>query len=310
MVAADWVAASVRARLLAERRAGAGLCRTIAAQPNLTDALALLAGSAYGPHLPEEETLGASQRAIGDTVLWELRVLAGWMPARGTPLARAAAAAFERDNLVALFRQLEGGHDAGDYFELGALASVWPRAQGATSVEELNGLLRQSPWGDPGQPATAGAAADVLTALWLRRLVGVAPGARDWAQQASVLLVARGLLIDGTAPTDRLSRLLWPLIGSEWSSASDLSALREGLSLSARQILDDVDSSEDLWRAEARLAGNVEAGGFQLLRGVASGPDIVLGALAVLAVDAWRTRAALGAAAAAAGIPEVFDVMA
>jgi hypothetical protein len=40
------------------------------------------------------------------------------------------------------------------------------------------------------------------------------------------------------------------------------------------------------------------------------GPDVVLGAIAVLALDAWRVRAALAAAAAGAGSSEVLDAAA
>jgi hypothetical protein len=51
----------------------------------------------------------------------------------------------------------------------------------------------------------------------------------------------------------------------------------------------------------------VEKDGFRLLRGSMPGPDVVLGAIAVLSTDAWRVRAALTAAAAAAGSSEVLD---
>jgi hypothetical protein len=51
----------------------------------------------------------------------------------------------------------------------------------------------------------------------------------------------------------------------------------------------------------------VEKDGFRLLRGSRPGPDVVLGAIAVLSTDAWRVRAALTAAAAGAGSSEVLD---
>ena len=49
---------------------------------------------------------------------------------------------------------------------------------------------------------------------------------------------------------------------------------------------------------------------FGLLRSALPGPDAVLGALAVLATDAWRVRAALASAALGSGRSEVLDAVA
>ena len=54
----------------------------------------------------------------------------------------------------------------------------------------------------------------------------------------------------------------------------------------------------------------VEADGFALLRRPRAGPEVVLGAIAVMAMDAWRVRAALAAAAAGTGSSEVLDAVA
>ncbi|WAP50822.1 hypothetical protein OL239_12580 [Arthrobacter sp. ATA002] len=71
-----------------------------------------------------------------------------------------------------------------------------------------------------------------------------------------------------------------------------------------------MDHPADLWRAEAALAARVENDGFRLIRAGLPGPNTVLGAMAVLATDAWRVRAALAAAAAHAGTSEVLDAVA
>jgi hypothetical protein len=71
-----------------------------------------------------------------------------------------------------------------------------------------------------------------------------------------------------------------------------------------------VDRPADLWRAEAALAVRIESDGFSLLRAGLPGPDVVLGAMAVLAADAWRVRAALASAALHAGTSEVLDAVA
>ena len=42
--------------------------------------------------------LGSAQRAIAETALWHVRVLAGWMPPRGIELVRILAAWFELAN--------------------------------------------------------------------------------------------------------------------------------------------------------------------------------------------------------------------
>mgnify|MGYP003308788518 CR=1 FL=1 len=397
----DWVAASVRARSMAQRRVGAGTCRTIAAAPGLPEALAQLADTVYGRELQSAQTLShahratlsQAHRATRRTVLWQLRVLAGWLPAGGTRLVRAAAAAFEADNILALNVSLRreyaasgnaahsaagptagnaaqaAGPTAGDAagigtgtgtgfgagtvkaFDLGGLATAWPRLQTAATEEELRLALASSPWGDPG-PETA--LSDVLTAVWLRRLTAEAAAARPWAAAAAALVAARIVLVDRTAPAPRLLTLLRPLLGTAWAGSGDPATtgpagiaqasapdpagldsapedsagqdsagqdsahpgsagpefLRNTLPPAAAQALDGVNRAADLWRAEAALAARIESEGFSLLRAGLPGPDVVLGAMAVLATDAWRVRAALASAAVRAGTSEVLNAVA
>ncbi|WP_372595626.1 hypothetical protein, partial [Actinotalea sp.] len=96
----DWVAASVRARAMARRRAGAGACRQAAACADLRSALRRLDGTAYAERWGVDQGLERAQDATLRTVLWQLRVLAGWLPASGTRLLRAVAAGFERENIL------------------------------------------------------------------------------------------------------------------------------------------------------------------------------------------------------------------
>lgn len=323
---ADWVAATVRARSLGRRRVGAGGCRVIAAQPALAEALALLAPTAYADRLPPGADLAAAERATHETVLWRLRVLAGWMPATGAQLFRALAAPYERDNVVALARHLQDGRVVPEPFDLGTLATAWPLLRVATSVPELGALLRRSPWGevDADDPAVL---RDVLTLVWWRRLVGAAPAARPWAQTAAALVAARILLVEDAvdvqaapgaagpataarASSVRVIQLLRPLLGRGWEGTRSMHELREVLPGPARAALGEVDAARDLWRAEARLWVSVETDGFRMLRGALPGPEVVLGAVAVLAADAWRVRAALAAASVGAGGSEVLDAVA
>ncbi|MBF4994964.1 hypothetical protein ITX31_12675 [Arthrobacter gandavensis] len=340
----DWVAATVRAKALARRRAGAGLCRDAAALSSLEPAVELFEGTGYGPELAAgrkstagrsgspasgpETDLAKAQHATRRSVLWQLRVLAGWLPVSGARMVRAAGAAFELANITVLTRRLQqdAAEDAGtparpgvalpEYFELGGLATAWPRLSRAVSTTELVDMLRTSPWGDPGSPEDA---ADTLGAVWMRRLAAAAPQTGSWMVAGAALLAARRVLVlssessggAGTRrePANRLNSLLQPMIGGSWQQAQDLASLRAALPAAAAPALRGIEDPADLWRAEAALRALVEEDAFRLLRSGLPGPDVAVGAVAVLAVDAWRVRAALAAAAAGGG-SEVLDAVA
>ncbi|MBT1002545.1 hypothetical protein KIH31_08000 [Paenarthrobacter sp. DKR-5] len=306
---ADWVAASVRARSMAQRRSGAGTARAIAALPTLESAVAALHGSSYADRLSGTAGLGAAERAIQEAVLWQLRVLAGWLPASGTALARAAAGTFEIENITGLARRLADGTLSGEPFQLGALATAWTRVREAASADELVSVLRTTAWGDVGT-AQSGTLRDALTVSWARRLAAVAPSARPWCDAVCVLTAARALMVDSHLPSAPVLHHLRPVLGSAWESASTLAGFSDALPPSLRKVVLGIDSPQELWRAEARLRASVQAAGFRLLRASMPGPDVVLGAIAILSVDAWRLCAALAAAAAGAGGSEVLDAAA
>lgn len=298
----DWVAASVRARALARRRAGPPLVRRVAAQDGLEPALALLASSVHGRRLealPAAPTLAQAQRATRETVLWQLRVLAGWTPARGTTTMRALASGFERDNVLGLARRLQG-RPAPEPFDLGALATAWPRLREATSTEDLLAAVRRSPWGDPGHELAD--LPDVLAVVRCRAVAAAAPQARTWAGSAAAVTCARALLLDGLAP-ERLREVARPLLGRAWETTTDVAGFRAALPTALRPVLDGVAEPAGLWRAEVTLRLLQEREGQDLLRGPRPDPSVVLGAVAVLAVDAWRVRAALAAATVGGGEP-------
>ena len=306
---ADWVAASVRARSMAQRRAGAGTSRAMAVQPTLDSAVALLQDSSYGQRMAAARGLASAERAVQDTVLWQLRVLAGWLPASGTALARAAAGTYEIENIAALAHHLAGGGPTPEFYALGALATAWPRLRTAGSAEELAAILRASAWGDVGT-VEPGPMRDALTVAWARRLAASAAAARPWCGAVCVLTAARIALIDVAAPTAQVLHLLRPVLGSSWETASGIDGFTAALPRSLQGVVVGVASPKDLWRAEARAHAAAENDGFRLLRGSMPGPDVVLGAIAVLALDAWRVRAALAAASAGGGSSEVLDAAA
>ena len=74
---AGWVAGSVRAASLSHRRLGAARARSLAASPDLASALVTLATSPYGLDVRVDQTRAQAQHAVGSTLMWHLRVLAG-----------------------------------------------------------------------------------------------------------------------------------------------------------------------------------------------------------------------------------------
>lgn len=306
---ADWVAASVRAKAMARRRIGAGAARRIALAAGFADALGLLAGTAYTTASAPGTTLPEAERLISAAELWQLRVLSGWLPRSAAGLARALGAGYERANIEEHARNLAEPSRSRQYYTLGSLALSWPRIAVTTSPEALREALAASPWGDPGD-STPEALHDVLVLRWLRLVAAEAAPAIEWVTGAAALIVTKKLLVATSAPVEAVVRSAAPLVGTDWVTASSVPALRETIPAAGRWALDGVDSPSDLWRAEAGLAGRIELDGFRLLRHGTPGVEPFLGAVAVLAVDGWRVRVALGDAAIGAGPGEVLDVLA
>jgi ATP synthase (C/AC39) subunit len=306
-MSAAWVAGTVRAKALARRRLGAGAARALAACPSLEEALAALVATPYRQEVRRGQTLAEAQRATTATLLWHLRVLAGWLPWRGTRMLRLLARWFEIANVDELLHRLAGGA-VEEPFHLGALATAWPRLATAGSPAELRATLAASPWGDPG----GGTPRAVQLGMRLTWVGGVAAldRAAPWAAGAAALLVARERFAAGhDLPAEVLARAA-PLLGAGVAAAASLPELTRRLPSDAAWALRDATGPDDLWRAEARWWSRVERDGFALLDGTTFGPAAVLGTAAVLAVDAWRVQAALELAARGGRPLEVFDAMA
>lgn len=292
----DWTAAATRARGLVRHRLGAGAAQQLAAD-DLPTALGRVAAS-LGP--PERTAplvdRPVAEHAIRASLLWRIRVLAGWAPRQGAGLFRALAAPYERDNVVALAQSFADGIAAHDRWELGSLATAWPRLGRARDLASLLQGLGSSPWGRVDATRPAGLR-DELTAAWLRRLAVEAPSARPWAVAGAALLAARVAVVEGATPEPRLAELLRPFLGETWPTARTLDAFVAALPHGAAEPFDELEGPEELWRAEARLVARVEAESLRVLRRSSDGPAVAVAAVALLAVDAWRTRAALAVAA-------------
>jgi hypothetical protein len=307
-VSAGWVAGSVRAGPRARRRLGAGAARQLAASGSLAEALRVLAATHYGRAGLPEQTLAGAQHAVAGAVLWELRVLAGWLPGDGVRLLRALAGWFELANVDELLQAL-AGRPAGGEFRLGALATAWPRLRQAASIAGLREALAASPWHDPGED-TMLALRLGMRARWAARVAATGGPARTWAAGGAALLLAGERFTAERAVQPSVMDGALSLLGPAAAAAGTLEELASRLPAQARWVLTGISSPAGLWRAEAAWWARVESDGLRLLRtsGFGSGP--VLGAVAVIAADAWRVRAALEIAARGGGPLEAYDALA
>lgn len=203
-MSAGWVAGSVRARALARSRMDTGIARRLAACGSLADALHLLAATPYGANIRRDQTLAAAQHEVASTLLWDLRVLAGWLPRDGVRLLRTLGGWFEIANVDELLQSI-AGRPAEPEFRLGALATAWPRLAQAANASELRTALAASAWRDPGQP-TARAIRLGMRSRWAARIAELGEPARTWAADAAALLVP-GELADWRAETALMARV-------------------------------------------------------------------------------------------------------
>jgi len=311
-VSAGWVGASVRSRAMSRRRIGLAGARALASCATLDEALEVLSESPYGRDVHPGQTLPQAQRAVAVTLLWHIRILAGWVPRGDSRQLRILAGGFEVANVDERLRELTGGA-AEPPFHLGSLATAWPALAGATSVPELRELLSRSAWGDPGTDVPDGIRLAMRLA-WAARVSAAAPGARAWAAGAAALVAARALFVTGARITSEVGVVGVPMLGASWSEAPGLTAFAAQLPMPARWALVGRGEPPSLWRAEAAWWARVTTDGFALLRGPVTTAEPVLGAVVVLATDAWRVRAALEVAArGGASAPEalgVFDAVA
>ncbi len=301
-----WVAGGVRARTLAHRRIGPEAARQVAAAGSLADALRLLAATPYRREVHEGQTLAQAQHATAAAVLWDLRVLAGWLPQGGAHLLRTLAAWFEIANVDELLHGMDSGQP-GSLFTLGSLATAWTRLREADSVPGLRAALAASAWGDAGADSAA-AIRFGMRARWGQWAAALGDPVRTWAIAAITLLVAGQRFAAGQA----IPAATWPWLRGVAGGAAEadtLTAMTAALPARARWALAGVTGADGLWRAEAAWWARVEQDAFSLLRTSASDRTPVIGAAAVLAADAWRVRAAL-ANAAGGGPPEAYDAVA
>lgn len=309
---AGWVAGGVRASALANRRLGPAAARLIAACGSLPDAQRALEGTPYGRRVRPGQDLAATQHEIASALLWDLRVLAGWLPPDGVRRLRVLSAWFEVANVEEMVQGF-AGRAAGPQFQLGALATAWPRLRQAGTRAALRAALAVSDWRDPGGDS------DHALRLGMRmryaaRAAALGEPARTWAMGAMALLVAGEVAASGPAFSSgavagTVLQDAAGLLGPAAMRAATVGELAGTLPSGARWALDGTVPAT-LWRAEASWRNRVERDGLRLLGGSPLGSGTVLGAVAIMACDAWRARAALEVAARG-GVPiEAYDELA
>jgi hypothetical protein len=303
---AAWVAGSTRARLLASRRLGRANARSVASAHSVEEAIDTLARTPYGREVHAGCTHEQAERGISQVALWHLRILAGWLPATGADTLRLLAGYWEIANVEDLLGRVAGGPGHAPY-ALGSLATAWPRLATARTGPDLRSILARSAWGDPG----AEDAAAILTWMrlaWGMRLAQEVPEAAELAAGWLGLVIARDLFTGDGGTVARLAPRLAP-VGWAWPGATSIPDLARRIAASARWVIDDISGPSELWRAEARWWTRLEADGHELVRRPRPGREVVVGAAALLAADAWRTTAALQVAARGGHPLEAYDAL-
>lgn len=304
---AGWVAGNVRGRALLSRRLGMDGARRLASSPSLAAAVATLSAGPYRRMVRAGQGLDEAQYAVCATLLWHLRVLAGWQPRAGAEAVRQLAGWFEIANVTEHGRGLAGLPD-GPRYPLGRLTTAWSRLMVTGSGAELRHVLATTSWEDPGAALPAAVAVS-MDLSWAARVAAAVPEARAWAEGAAALLVARERFAMTAELPEPVARRAYVLLGPA-AAANTWESYVDALRADARWPLTSSAGPDDLWQAELGWWARVERDAATLLTAPRAGRGSVVGCVAVLALDAWRVRAALGLAAQGGHPREAFDALA
>ena len=273
----DWIAGSVRARALAAR-ADQNVAAAVAASPGLGAAIAMLRATGWVRDIDAQTPLLTAERRVASSLLWRLRVLAGWLPSEGVEMIRACASWFEIRNVEDRIVYLAGGR-AEAPFDLGRLGIISRSLQSTGSAGDIRRLLSTSAWGDPGAE-DAYSVRIWMRHRWHRRVRDVHPKLRIWADAAAWLLVVRERLA-GRAGAELLASTR-PVLPSHWQWVTATSW-----------------SGTDLWSAEERWWAQLREEGALLLHSPVASSKPVVGALAILTAAAHEFASALESASSA-----------
>jgi len=302
---AGWVAAAMRGRALLRSEAGTGGARQIAIASTWAQGRDLLGRTIAGRNLSAGADRSTAHAAASTATIWQLRVLAGWVPPSSTSLVRVAAGPIEIGNIERHLAALEGAPRA-DAIPLGSLATAWPRVAACASAGAVRDVLRRSVWGDPGGADVVDIALGLRVA-WLRRVRFAAPEMGDWARAGTAVLVARERFAFDREIADATRREIDRALGRRWHDADSITDLFDRLPERLRWPLADVDDPALVWRAERALIRR--AAGDARRRAAAGADDraSVAAIITLLLVDLWRVHAAIELAGHGPTAGEVFD---
>ena len=234
-MSSPWVAGVVRAKALARRRLGPAGARAVATSPGLSQALTALASSAYGHDVRPGQSLGAAQHAVGASLLWNMRVLAGWLPRGHADVVRLFAAGFEVANIDEHLAALHdsstpAGEPAASPYTLGTLDTSWSRLSSTTTLTGIAEVLETSRWRLRGC-ATPREIHLGLRLAWADAVVAAGvPEAAGWARAGAALLVGHDTSISSNVSAR----------ATGWRGRHDCRAVSESLADGTRQVgLDD-----------------------------------------------------------------------
>jgi hypothetical protein len=307
-MSAAWVAGTVRARSLVRRRLGSDGARALLAAGSVPAAVELLVHSPYGHAVRPGDDADTAARGVAATLLWNLRVLAGWLPAAGSELLRVLVGFFEIVNIEEHLRAVTGRPAAPPYV-LGSLATAWPRLAQAGSPDELRAALTASPWRDPGGSTPR----DIQIGLrlaWAERVRARVRAAGPWVAGAVALLLAREVVVRGEPVPPAARHTVERLLGPAAAQAASFPDLGASLSGPARWVFDGIDDPAELWRAEVAWWRRLHTDATALVTQAGFGPEPVTGAVALLAHDAWLVTAALAGVGRGSEALEWFDALA
>jgi hypothetical protein len=317
-VTAGWVAPSTRGRLLLRRRVGASGARALGSEESWAQARTELATTIYGASLPADADRRTARLCASAATIWQLRVLAGWLPPNATALARTFAASVEIaavDRHVSRLARQAGARSTGvepvDAVSLGSLATAWPRVERATTLDQVRSILARSAWGDPGGSDPA-AIRFGLRVAWGRRLLRQAPVTTNWVHGAAAVLVARELFLFGRDIPEVPARTIDQLLGPRWRNATSVASLADNVGASASwALLADGSSASpsatDLWRSELGVISRVDEDASRVVESGRNGRNTVAAIMALLLLDLWRVGAAIESAGRGPLPQVVFD---
>lgn len=284
---ASWVAGTVRGRLLLlDRTVGPAGAKQIAAAGTLDGALALLAATPYGHDASPGMDLVAAERAIAATVLWHLRVLAGWLPQAGGQVIRLLAGWFELANIDDRLTVLAGGR-APSPFVLGSLGTAWRAVSSATTPAGVRDAVAASAWGDPGTADAQGIHL-ALRLAWARRVARGIPEAAAFAEAAAALVLSREMAARRECPW-----LPEQLVPTAWRGALSIEELAARLPRDVAWALADVHTGADVWAAEQRWWERLDLAVTQSMAAAGMDRGTVAAVAARLLIDAVNVRNAV-----------------